>query len=250
MGKTLVLYAFHEYHSRVEHFINHAIFKHDSVDFIMICNNPSITYHAPSYVRKMIRYNVGYDFGAWSDALLHESLYKQYDSFVFCNSSIIGPFLPSYDQGTRVDVYLSGLSDTVRVFGSSINTLQSPKEKSHVQTYMFAVRRDTLDFLIEKEIFTMKSYCTTMEEAVSREVALSRKVIEKGWNIGSLLSCYRGVDFTFRDKSPEDYSITFFNDVLYNHYHDVLWNRYELVFIKGNRDIVPSGYANRIITRL
>jgi hypothetical protein len=171
--------------------------------------------------------------------------YKQYDSFIFCNSSIMGPFVPSYYQGTWVDVYLYGLTDSVRVFGSSINTLQSPKDRSHVQTYMFAVRRDTLEYLIESEIFTTTQYAKTMEEAVCREILLSRKVIERGWNIGSLLSCYRGVDFTFRNKSPEEYSIPFYNDLMYSHYYNVLWNQYELVFIKGNRGI-PVSYINGI----
>ena len=245
MGKTLVLFVFHEFNTRVDHFINHAIFQKDTVDFMIICNHPTIRFKAPSYIRVLFRQNIGYDFGGWSDALLTNDLYKQYDSFIFCNSSIVGPFLPSYYQGTWVDVYLSGLTDSVRVFGSSINTLQSPKDKSHVQTYMFAVHRDTLDYLIESEIFTMKHYAKTMEEAVCREISLSRKVIEKGWNIGSLLSCYRGVDFTFRSKSPEEYSIPFYNDLMYHHYHDKIWNRYDLVFIKGNRGI-PADYANGI----
>jgi hypothetical protein len=245
MGKTLVLFVFHEWNNRVEHFINRAIFQKDTVDFMIICNNPNITFKAPPYVRILFRSNIGYDFGGWSDALLTNDLYKQYDSFIFCNSSIIGPFLPSYYQGTWVDIYLAGLSDTVRIFGSSINTIESPKDRSHVQTYMFAVHRNTLDFLIESEIFTMNHYAKTMQEAIDREISLSRKVIKNGWNIGSLVPCYKGIDFTFRNKSPEEYSIPCYNDLIFNHYYNILWNQYDLVFIKGNRGI-PVSYANGI----
>ena len=37
------------------------------------------------------RNNIGYDFGGWSNALLTNDLYKNYDNFIFANSSVIGP---------------------------------------------------------------------------------------------------------------------------------------------------------------
>ena len=43
--------------------------------------------------------NIGYDFGGWSDALLTNNLYENYDNFIFANSSVIGPFLPDYCKG-------------------------------------------------------------------------------------------------------------------------------------------------------
>jgi hypothetical protein len=39
--KTLVLYVFHTYNDRVEHFIKNAVFKADDVDFVFMCNDPS-----------------------------------------------------------------------------------------------------------------------------------------------------------------------------------------------------------------
>ena len=38
---------------------------------------------------------------------------------------------------------------------------------------------------------------------------MSRKIIENGWNIGSLLTMYDTVDFTFKNKKPEEYNIRF-----------------------------------------
>jgi hypothetical protein len=64
---------------------------------------------------------------------------------------------------------------------------------------------------------------------------MSRKIIENNWNIGSLLPYYKNVDFTFKDKRPEDYNINFLNDIMYTQYRNLLWNEYEVVFIKGNR---------------
>jgi hypothetical protein len=46
---------------------------------------------------------------------------------------------------------------------------------------------------------------------------------------------YDGVDFTFKDKHPEDYTIIFFDDIMYQEYRNKLWNECDLIFIKGNR---------------
>ena len=48
----------------------------------------------------------------------------------------------------------------------------------------------------------------------------------------------KNIDFTFRNKKPKDYNISFFNDVMYPMYRNKIWNEYELVFIKGNRNII------------
>jgi hypothetical protein len=64
---------------------------------------------------------------------------------------------------------------------------------------------------------------------------MSRKIIENNWNIGSLLSYYKDVDFTFSCKKPSEYKMEFLDDVMYPHFKNTLWNVYQIVFIKGNR---------------
>jgi lipopolysaccharide biosynthesis protein len=225
--KTLVLYVFHQYNDRVKKFIDHAIFQAEDVDFIVISNGSS--FEVPSYVMKLQRDNIGFDFGGWSDALLHNDLYKSYDTFIFVNSSVSGPFL---DSGRWTDVYLAGLTDSVKLFGSTINTCcnyANPKTHSHVQSYIFAMNRETLEFLMNKGIFS-KEYAQTFNDAVwKKEVPMSRMIIEKGWNIGSRLKIYDGVDFVTCNFKH------IYDDVMYPPYRNVLWTDKELVFIKGNR---------------
>jgi hypothetical protein len=72
---------------------------------------------------------------------------------------------------------------------------------------------------------------------VKKEILMSRKIIENGWNIGSLLNHYKNVDFTFSTKNPKDYRIQFLDDVINNKYYGLLWNKYNLVFVKGNRNV-------------
>jgi hypothetical protein len=234
--KTLVLYLFHIYNSRVNYFINNAIFRDETVDFIFICNDKNINFSVPDYVKVIKRDNIGFDFGGWSDALLTNELYKNYDHFIFANSSIIGPFINKDYNGKWTDIYLNRLTDDIKLFGSTINTCKTPKTMSHVQSYIFAINIETLMYLIDKNIFTMNSYCKTMEEAIkTKEILMSQCIIQNGWNIGCLHRYYNGVDFRFKIKQPEDYRIHFLDDIMWSKYKDKLWIKEGLVFIKGNR---------------
>ena len=185
----------------------------------------------------MYRDNNGFDFGGWSEALLLDNLYLKYDYFIFVNSSVSGPFMANYPNHKWTDVFINGLKDNVKLFGSTINTCCEPLEYSHVQSYIFSMDKQTLEYLIECEIFTVKKYTQTLVETIfEKEILMSRKIIEKGWNIGSLLKYYEGVDFTFKEKKPEDYDIDFTaNDLMYEHHRWKIWNENEVVFVKGNR---------------
>jgi hypothetical protein len=233
MTKTLVLYVFHILNERVRNFINDAIFKDDNVDFIIICNDKNITFSYPDYVKKFYRDNIGYDFGGWSDALLTDDLYKNYDNFICVNSSVSGPFIT---KGRWTDVYINGLNNDVKLFGSTINTCYQPEIKSHVQSYIFSMDKTTLEYLIQCDIFSQTNYANTFIDAViHKEILMSRKIIENGWNIGCLLPCYQNVDFTFKNKKFWEYGIENMDDLMYPCHRNVKWNDYQLVFIKGNR---------------
>lgn len=236
MVKTLVLYVFHVMNERVQHFINNAIFEDNEVDFVIICNDKNTSFDCPSYVKKISRDNIGFDFGGWSDALLTNDLYKNYDNFICVNSSVLGPFIPSYYKKRWTDVYIDGLENNVKLFGSTINTCYQPEIKSHVQSYIFAMDKETLEYLIKCDIFSKTNYAKTFIDAViEKEILMSRKIIENKWNIGCLLPCYKNVDFTFSTKKFCEYGIENMDDLMYPCYKNIKWTEYQLVFIKGNR---------------
>ena len=236
MNKTLVLYVFHIFNERVEKFINNAIFYDENIDFIVICNNKNIIFNVPHYVKKIYRDNIGYDFGGWSEALLTNNLYKNYENFIFVNSSVIGPFISSNYKGKWTDIYINGLQNNIKLFGSTINTCRDPVNKSHVQSYIFSMDKNTLEYLIKCDIFSLTNHAKTFIDAVwNKEVLMSRKIINNGWNIGSLFNYYKNIDFTFSNKKPEQYNINFLDDIMLPIYYNKLWNVYQLVFIKGNR---------------
>jgi hypothetical protein len=249
MSKTLVLYVFHEYNSRVDYFIKNAIFEDETVDWIIVCNNPALEFSVPSYVKILRRENRGYDFAAWSVGLFTDDIYKNYTNFIFCNSSIIGPYLHKDYDGKWTDVYLRGLNDQVKLFGSTINNhffhdnvdvddMSKPLYFSHVQSYIFCMDNVTLDYLIKCGIFSLTNNSDNfVETIVHKEIGMSRRIVQNNWNIGSLMSMYKDVDFRFVDKKPWDYhDVKFVGDVMFPEGENVYWTAKELVFIKGNRN--------------
>jgi hypothetical protein len=138
------------------------------------------------------------------------------------------------------------LKDNVKLFGSTINSnhLNTSKEEdpsmlgAHVQSYIFSMNITTLDYLIHHGIFSNTKYVETFLEAITlKEILMSRLIIANGWNIGSFLKIYHGVDFTFRDKTASDYNQEFYGDIMVEWGRQSLWDKYDLVFIKGNRGI-------------
>ena len=166
-------------------------------------------------------------------------MYKKYNNFIFVNSSVVGPFFSSGYKGKWTDVYINGLQNNVKLFGSTINSEGDPLNRAHVQSYIFSMDKNTLKYLIDCSIFSNSKYAKTQIDAINdQEILMSTKIIENNWNIGSLMTYYKNIDFTFRNKKPKDYNIKFLNDVMYSRYRKKIWNEYELVFIKGNRDII------------
>ena len=243
MAKTAVLYVFHELNDRVKYFVKHCIFESPDVDFYIVANNPSVIFELPSYIKTMTRNNTGFDFGAWSECLFKNNMYKKYDNFIFANSSIIGPFLPVDFKGQWTDIYINGLRDNVKLFGSTINATgdsygvqHSPKDIAHIQSYIFSADREAVEYLIKCKIFDNTVHLANFRDTIEqKEIQMSRKIIENGWNIGCLMKYYKDVDFTFRNKAPEEYTKPFIGDVMWPESYKKIWSEYEVIFVKGNR---------------
>jgi hypothetical protein len=98
------------------------------------------------------------------------------------------------------------------------------------------MNQTTLQFLMDEGIFSITNYAKTFDEAIlQKEVLMSQKIVQHGWNIGSRMHYYQEVDFRFRDKKPSDYTFPFLDDIMYPQFRNKYWNEYGLVFIKGNR---------------
>lgn len=227
--RTLVVYALHEYSEPVKMFIEKAVFKDDNVDFVFVCNN-QLNITVPNYVKVIYRENKGHDFGAWSEGLLNRS--QDYDYYICVNSTVDGP----YYKGDWTQVYTKPLTNDLRLFGSTINCCTGPWCKQfpywsgpHVQTYIFSMTHETMLYLSSSNIFSLTEYTSDKIQTVfEKEIGMSKKILDQGWNIGCLLPRYRNTDFRSTNYNWLD-------DLMYPPYENMYWKRTDLVFIKGNR---------------
>ena len=237
MPKTLVVYVFHKENEFVRAFLDHGVFVHPHVDFVVVCNDPSLKINVPPSVTYMNRENVGWDFGGWSHGLLTEDRFKSYDAFICINSTAMGPFLPRWCTKTWVEVFTNELRGGVHLVGPTINCISNPKYAAHVQSYCFAMTRPALDLLIEKGLFSLTEFAKDKLAAVnSYEIRMSREIIANGWNIASLVYYPRDIDWTFKNASPEVYGRPFLGDIAFpGCFHRQTIHPYECVFMKANR---------------
>ena len=238
--KTLCIYVFHIYNERVKYFIENAIYKDESIDFLIVANDPSITIKdikLPEFCNFMNRENLGYDFGAWSYGILKDNLYKSYSYFMFVNSSVMGPY--TKHKNNWIDLFTSKLSNNIKLYGCTINTIKNPLLYSHVQSYLFTLDINTLEYLIKNDIFSLEKYAKTFDEAIlNYEIRMSRLIIENGWNIGCRMNIFNEVDFTFKTEQTIN-KYLFYDDMMYSEYENDVWKREEIIFVKGNRIKCP-----------
>jgi len=71
--KTLAIYVFHLYNKRVKKFLEESMYYSPYIDWIIVNNGIEIV-NIPNYAKLITRPNLGYDFGAWSEAVLKDMI--------------------------------------------------------------------------------------------------------------------------------------------------------------------------------
>ena len=265
--KTLILYTFNVYNKNVSYFIKNGLFESKSHDFVIIYNSDNdidICIDIPSYVKMYKRSNTGYDFGAYSDYILSnlDFINIHYNKFIFLNCSCIGPFIPRYCKNMLnwCDIFTNKLNEDVKLVGSTINACghlyMGPDMYSHVQTWVFCIDKECLDFLIKHEIFSNKTYDRYMEVVMNKELKMSRIIINNGWNIACLYEDYVDIDFRLSNLREKYKNVEFISNIEVIILHKYLSivdgkiarknkdsmkqllkqiDKYNLIFLKNNR---------------
>ena len=194
----LILYVFHKMNSNVEYFLQHGIFKDARYKFVIIINNKTLSINAPDYVDVINRPNIGHDFGGWSQAVLSDT-YKEYDNYVFINSSVVGPFVAEGYTKRWPERFLELLDKDTKIVGTTINTAdyvsRDPRNSSHVQSMTYAITRNTLDYFIKLGIFGTTMPKNKVELIQNHEVRMSRAILDSGFRIKCMMDYYRDIDF-------------------------------------------------------
>jgi hypothetical protein len=87
-------------------------------------------------------------------------------------------------------------------------------------------------------VFSLTTHFPDKVTAVYQgEVRMSREIISNGWNIAAMMYYPREIDWTFKDKDPEDYRpFLFLGDIAFpGHFLGQTTHPYECIFVKSNR---------------
>lgn len=189
MPKILIVYAYFETpdsRRNLGYFCRHGITPHEERQHVVVINGAcSIEDQIPKLgnVKVIRRENRGFDFGAWAHAFRHVQL-DQFDYFILLNSSVTGPFLPSYQDASRwPELFTSLLNDRVKLAGITINVFRGDPI---VQSMLLATDRVGFDLLSKSGIFTGNDNDATKEAVIyGREIPSSLVVMKAGF----LLDC-------------------------------------------------------------
>lgn len=214
------------------------IYNH--LDKIPLNQTPSMT----GNILKLHRHNLGYDFGAWSDAIQCLKLDKRKKGFklILINDTVRGPFVHWFHQKNSncswTKIFTDMITEEVKLVGTTVNVCPDPKLygtwNPHVQSMLLAT--DEVGFAIgmKARVFTVNSDKFTV---IARcEVGFSREIMACGYNLDCLAPLIHGYDF----RSPEKCLLRL-GDVQYEGaYFGTSLNPYDVVFFKTNRGIAAD----------
>lgn len=186
------------------------------------------------------RPNTGYDFGGYIYGL--QKLEKSYKYYFFLNCSVCGPFYPTYlgESFDWMQIFIEMLRGDVHLVGPTINVVppnciinRTSQAKPVVQSYMFVLTQEGLDFL-RPTVFAQE-YSSFVDVGLYQEVGMSSEILNHGWNINCLIPEYHDLDYRQVKKVFNPATIETCGDYAF-HKAGKLFGRtphpYEVIFIK------------------
>jgi hypothetical protein len=142
--------------------------------------------------------NIGMDFGNHNISLTWlatqaVSILRQARFFVFLNSSVKGPFLPTYFSASAhwSQAFTSLLGDEVKIVGPSLVCLPSIDaggQAPRLESFVFATDHVGLKFLTKSGVFNIQ--IIKRDIIVKGEYGLTRATFEAGYKVATLLFKY------------------------------------------------------------
>jgi hypothetical protein len=253
-SSTVVVYHYFEkdltYKNNLVYFLSVAILE--EVDyFIMISGECTVALPDRRNVTYIKMDNWNNDFGGYIKFFQVVPV-QQYEFFIFINSSVRGPFLPSYSDFRWVNAFIDRLRGDVHLVGASINILPESATHTrrfsavygyqppyvHAQTTAYALSSTAVRYLLDVGFYSVDRTLTKKEVIVQYELKLSQEIIHNGWNIGSFLPGYEGLDY--RKLSMDFPNVSSRNgDVLFEGaFYGRTLSPTEAMFVKVNRNML------------
>ena len=238
--RLLIVYAYHETpdaRRNLGFFCRHGVTPNRDRQYVIVINGKcSIEDQIPTFenVSVVKRANTGFDFGAWAHAI-RESQLDQFDYFVFLNSSVAGPFLPTYQDVSQWPTpFVSMLDGQIKLAGLSSDMWDG---SPIVHSMLLCTDRVGLDLLIRNGVFTGNDDDASKEDVIhKREVRASKIIIQSGFRVDSLDLIHSKRSFSvLQRESAGDGHGDVFKPGAYPHGYTI--EPLDVVFFKVNRGL-------------
>jgi hypothetical protein len=203
--------------------------------------------------------NKNHDYGGISHLIRNCVPLERFKYFIVLNSTVRGPFLPHYYHEDWIEIFLRPFTKNVGMVGTTVNCLPShsiPAIKYrkqfggfgpvvHAQTMAYAISNPVMAMLNEHD-FWKSDKLMNKDEIVQRyELHLSQLILDKGFEIRSLLPEYDNQRGKYlNNPTAHDGDLNFKRGYFGKTIHP-----YEVVFIKTNRQLHTEQYLKRLQER-
>lgn len=231
------------------YFLNNAITPGPDY-FVFISGKCTVNLSEYKNVTYFFINNYNYDFGAVTKFYnLRDS--DKYETYIFINSSVRGPFLPTYYDRNWYRIFTDKLSGNIGLVGSSINIppedgIHSIEFKKlhefktpfiHVQTAAYALSAAAFDELKRRNFFKPINPSTKLAVICNYEILMSQLLMDAGFALSSLLPTLSY--FTEENKDSHNNILTKKGDVLFKcAFHGRSVSPLDCLFVKTNRDMI------------
>lgn len=176
-----------------------------------------------------------------------------FDIYIFINSSIRGPFIPSYYSSSWYEVFTSRISKKVALVGSSINLLTEESRISdyfkerfnfsppfiHVQTTAYALSYEGYSLVVKKGLYDVHDSLKKNDVIARYEILLSQIILNNNFSISSILPTHE--EFSLSNKGVKFKGTTKKGDPLQKAaFYGRTLTPLESIFIKTNRNLISS----------
>jgi hypothetical protein len=260
--KNLVIYHYFEkdasYRDNLLHFLLFGVLPELDYIFVMSGNHSVQLPELPN-LRYCFTEPKKSDFGGYAQLINEDLNLDSYANILFINSSVRGPFIPTYHQQAWYAAFLEQMQDDIGMVGVSICTLKEDFRHSihyqaryggnppysHVQTMAYMLRKEVLTQLITDGFYREDRDATKTLAIEDYEIHLSQLVLKQGWNLRCLLPEFNSIDYRLPHTNPNPTStVGDPNEVL--GYFGRSAHPYETIFVKTNRDLYTEAYLDRL----
>ena len=253
--EALIIYTFsengkgegHEQQQNFKFFLDFAVYTDDYLHYCFIINGNMSTnttvalqrFQSYKNVEVMRRENFGYDFCAWKQALKKYNESSPFFYFFLINSSVRGPFLPSYVNVRTWPLLLTNLlKGNVRLVGTTINCFGHVLSRAglHIQSMLLLFTFQDLE-LVQKNLVCLENKWSGV---VASEIGISQAILNDKGNLAVTQLFWRDHDFLDHEQTDRKCRSIGGDIYFHNAVKNISLHPLELLFMKTNRGVSAS----------